>query len=94
MPGNSTSESLLPDQCEHVHYSQRASWLREVYGANDGLVSVASIMLGNERSLSKRWQCRTLHFPWYKPTKFLWQGPLVAMGITFGVGFLFGKNPG
>ncbi|KAL6753520.1 Ccc1 family [Haematococcus lacustris] len=32
---------------EHIHYSQRAPWLRAfVLGANDGLVSVASIMLG------------------------------------------------
>ena len=34
----------LPD--EHQHYSQRAPWLRAgVLGANDGLVSVASLML-------------------------------------------------
>lgn len=32
---------------EHEHYSNRANWLRAaVLGANDGLVSVASIMLG------------------------------------------------
>ncbi|WIA31276.1 hypothetical protein OEZ86_002178 [Tetradesmus obliquus] len=32
---------------EHVHYSHRAPWLRAfVLGANDGLVSVASLMLG------------------------------------------------
>jgi len=32
---------------EHVHYSHRAPWLRAfILGANDGLVSVASIMLG------------------------------------------------
>lgn len=32
---------------EHVHYSHRAPWLRAfVLGANDGLVSVAAIMLG------------------------------------------------
>ena len=31
----------------HQHYSDRAPWLRAaVLGANDGLVSVASIMLG------------------------------------------------
>ena len=37
----------LPD--EHEHYSQRAPWLRAgVLGANDGLVSVASLMLGVE----------------------------------------------
>lgn len=32
---------------EHVHYSHRAPWLRAVVlGANDGLVSTASLMLG------------------------------------------------
>ena len=32
---------------EHVHYSHRAPWLRAaVLGANDGLVSTASLMLG------------------------------------------------
>ncbi|CAL8471042.1 g10584 [Coccomyxa elongata] len=37
----------LPD--EHQHFSQRAPWLRAgVLGANDGLVSVASLMLGVE----------------------------------------------
>ncbi len=36
---------LEPD--EHEHYSQRAPWLRAgVLGANDGLVSVASLMIG------------------------------------------------
>ena len=35
----------IPD--EHDHFSQRAPWLRAgVLGANDGLVSVASLMLG------------------------------------------------
>ncbi|KAK9845523.1 hypothetical protein WJX81_008565 [Elliptochloris bilobata] len=35
----------IPD--EHEHFSQRAPWLRAgVLGANDGLVSVASLMLG------------------------------------------------
>ena len=35
----------LPD--EHEHYSHRAPWLRAgVLGANDGLCSVASLMLG------------------------------------------------
>ena len=35
----------LPD--EHSHYSQRSPWLRAaVLGANDGLVSNASLMLG------------------------------------------------
>ena len=40
-------KSQIPD--EHEHYSQRAPWLRAgVLGANDGLVSVASLMLGVE----------------------------------------------
>lgn len=35
------------DNDEHQHYSHRAPWLRAfVLGANDGLVSVASLMLG------------------------------------------------
>lgn len=39
------SPLLEPD--EHEHYSQRAPWLRAgVLGANDGLVSVASLMIG------------------------------------------------
>lgn len=44
--GLGTEQPLLePD--EHEHYSQRAPWLRAfVLGANDGLVSVASLMLG------------------------------------------------
>ena len=34
-------------QKQHVHYSHRAPWLRAaVLGANDGLVSTASLMLG------------------------------------------------
>ncbi|CAK9259101.1 unnamed protein product [Sphagnum jensenii] len=33
--------------CEHKHYSHRSPWLRAmVLGANDGLVSIASLMLG------------------------------------------------
>ena len=33
--------------CSHKHYSQRAPWLRAlVLGANDGLVSIASLMMG------------------------------------------------
>eukprot|EP00884_Botryococcus_braunii_P012479 jgi/Botrbrau1/21231/Bobra.39_2s0030.1 len=37
----------IEDLDEHTHYSQRAPWLRAgVLGANDGLVSVASLMLG------------------------------------------------
>ena len=40
-----TSPLLEPD--EHQHFSQRAPWLRAgVLGANDGLVSVASLMIG------------------------------------------------
>lgn len=39
------SPLLEPD--EHEHFSQRAPWLRAgVLGANDGLVSVASLMIG------------------------------------------------
>ena len=35
------------DAAEPQHYSDRAPWLRAaVLGANDGLVSVSSIMLG------------------------------------------------
>nr|QKY15158.1 vacuolar iron transporter family (VIT) [Polytomella parva] len=35
------------DGDEHIHYSHRSAWLRAfVLGANDGLVSVASLMLG------------------------------------------------
>ena len=40
-----SSPLLEPD--EHQHFSQRAPWLRAgVLGANDGLVSVASLMIG------------------------------------------------
>ncbi|CAL8470039.1 g9581 [Coccomyxa elongata] len=63
MTSNGASDPLLPGgdveanqqehtegdghEDEHIHYSQRANWLRAaVLGANDGLVSVASIMLG------------------------------------------------
>ena len=38
-----------PTQSEesHIDYSQRAQWLRAaVLGANDGLVSVSSLMMG------------------------------------------------
>lgn len=35
------------EHCDHVHFSHRAPWLRAfVLGANDGLVSVASLLLG------------------------------------------------
>ena len=44
-PTDVSSPLLEPD--EHEHYSQRAPWLRAgVVGANDGLVSVASLMIG------------------------------------------------
>ncbi|KAL4549703.1 hypothetical protein Ndes2526B_g04696 [Nannochloris sp. 'desiccata'] len=34
--------------CDHVHHSNRAPWLRAlVLGANDGLVSVAALLMGN-----------------------------------------------
>lgn len=40
-------EQPLQDEDEHMHYSHRAPWLRAfVLGANDGLVSVSSLMLG------------------------------------------------
>jgi hypothetical protein len=33
--------------CDHKHYSHRSPWLRAmVLGANDGLISIASLMLG------------------------------------------------
>lgn len=42
---DATSPLLDPD--EHDHFSQRAPWLRAgVLGATDGLVSVASLMIG------------------------------------------------
>ncbi len=42
---NEAEYEELPD--EHCHFSQRAPWLRaSVLGANDGLVSNASLMLG------------------------------------------------
>lgn len=35
------------DPCGHRHFSHRAPWLRAmVLGANDGLVSVAALMVG------------------------------------------------
>ncbi|PNW86876.1 hypothetical protein CHLRE_02g099500v5 [Chlamydomonas reinhardtii] len=40
-------EDSSADEDEHVHYAHRAPWLRAfVLGANDGLVSVAALMLG------------------------------------------------
>mmetsp|Transcript_2424 Transcript_2424/g.6264 ORF Transcript_2424/g.6264 Transcript_2424/m.6264 type:complete len:272 (-) Transcript_2424:581-1396(-) len=40
-------DAAAPEYDEHIHYSHRAPWLRAfVLGANDGLVSVSSIMLG------------------------------------------------
>ena len=42
---DATSPLLEAD--EHDHFSQRAPWLRAgILGANDGLVSVASLMIG------------------------------------------------
>jgi VIT1/CCC1 family predicted Fe2+/Mn2+ transporter len=36
-----------PHEHPHEHYSHRAPWLRAfVLGANDGLVSIASLVLG------------------------------------------------
>jgi VIT1/CCC1 family predicted Fe2+/Mn2+ transporter len=35
------------EYCDHVHHSNRASWLRAlVLGANDGLVSTAALLMG------------------------------------------------
>ena len=42
-PGGEETDEL----CDHVHHSSRAPWLRAfVLGANDGLVSVASLLMG------------------------------------------------
>eukprot|EP00891_Asterochloris_glomerata_P009038 jgi/Astpho2/9038/Aster-02700 len=47
--GSRDIEKGLLEEDEHNHYSQRAPWLRAgVLGANDGLVSVASLMMGVE----------------------------------------------
>ncbi|KAF4389929.1 hypothetical protein G4B88_003412 [Cannabis sativa] len=44
---NNNVEAMKTDDEEVVDYSQRAQWLRAaVLGANDGLVSVASLMMG------------------------------------------------
>jgi len=44
MGGNNTSSTEL---CDHEHHSDRAPWLRAlVLGANDGLVSVAALLMG------------------------------------------------
>ena len=41
------ASTLLLEPDEHQHFSQRAPWLRAgILGANDGLVSVASLMIG------------------------------------------------
>lgn len=46
-PPRQQPPSLSPIQPLHRHYSNRAPWLRAlVLGANDGLVSVASLMMG------------------------------------------------
>jgi len=45
--GRSEEEGSDVGLCEHKHYSHRSPWLRAmVLGANDGLVSIASLMLG------------------------------------------------
>ncbi|KAG0555500.1 hypothetical protein KC19_12G173700 [Ceratodon purpureus] len=48
LESGSEGEHVVPTAvCEHKHYSHRAPWLRAlVLGANDGLVSIASLMLG------------------------------------------------
>lgn len=44
---NSGKEEEEEELCDHVHHSNRSPWLRAlVLGANDGLVSVASLMMG------------------------------------------------
>ncbi|KAJ7539451.1 hypothetical protein O6H91_11G093600 [Diphasiastrum complanatum] len=44
-PCSNSADLLHPHG--HFHYSQRSSWLRAmILGANDGLVSVASLMIG------------------------------------------------
>lgn len=45
--GNDVIEEGVDEYCDHVHHSNRAPWLRAlVLGANDGLVSVAALMMG------------------------------------------------
>ena len=40
-------EEADEEYCDHEHFSNRAPWLRAmVLGANDGLVSVAALMMG------------------------------------------------
>jgi VIT1/CCC1 family predicted Fe2+/Mn2+ transporter len=40
-------EGIDEEHCDHEHFSNRAPWLRAmVLGANDGLVSVAALMMG------------------------------------------------
>ncbi|KAL6774355.1 CVL1 [Auxenochlorella protothecoides x Auxenochlorella symbiontica] len=40
-------DTTVEELCEHVHHSNRAPWLRAlVLGANDGLVSVAALLIG------------------------------------------------
>jgi len=35
------------DEAGHVHYSSRSGWLRAaVLGANDGIVSIAGLIIG------------------------------------------------
>lgn len=46
--GNGMAEPKDGEEyCDHVHHSNRAPWLRAlVLGANDGLVSVAALLMG------------------------------------------------
>lgn len=48
VPSYANSGRIDPEEhCEHVHHSNRAPWLRAmVLGANDGLVSVAALLMG------------------------------------------------
>lgn len=46
-PGLKATQPLMDEDDEHEHFAHRAPWLRAfVLGANDGLVSVAALMLG------------------------------------------------
>ena len=43
----SSNDDRAIEECDHVHYSHGSGWLRAaVLGANDGLVSVASLLMG------------------------------------------------
>jgi VIT1/CCC1 family predicted Fe2+/Mn2+ transporter len=67
---NTKSYNAIEDleECDHVHYSQRSGWLRAaVLGANDGLVSVASLLMGVAAAGSSKHAVsisgRYTHFP-------------------------------